>query len=357
MATSRHENNFDALRLAAATIIIVAHAYSLSVGYASIPPGDPVLLIGCAALGALFVTSGYLITASWETSTSAGGFVWKRFLRVVPALVPMIFITLFIIGPMMTSLPLSEYYASLFSVQGILSVPFFENGAVIGLFQGNPVPFVNSSLWTIPVEVFMYGIVAVCGVTGLLRKRGVIPGLILLNLLIWIPWYFDPRLGKVRFTLYFLIGAYLYLHRHRVVYDARIAGVLLAVLALSTLTPFVTAAGVLCIPYLTLYFAQAPIPFLSGFGKAGDFSYGMYIYHYPLQQAVIQVTQDGVAVPVLTALSLAMTFPLAFLSWHLVERRALALKKASPSELVRAYRVRAEALLYAGGANRDPTRR
>ncbi|WP_301665353.1 acyltransferase family protein [Methanoculleus frigidifontis] len=352
MATGRHENNFDALRLAAATIIVVAHAYSLSVGYASIPAGDPVILVGCAALGALFVTSGYLITASWETTATAGQFVWKRFLRVVPALVPLIFVTLFVIGPVMTSLPLSGYFASLFSLQGILSVPFFENGAMLGLFQENPVSFVNSSLWTIPVEVFMYGIVAVCGVTGLLRRRGVVPGLILLNLLVWIPWYADPRLGKVRFTLYFLIGAYLYLHRNRIVYDARVAGLLLAVLALSTLTPYVTAAGVLCIPYLTLYAAHAPIPLLSGVGRAGDFSYGMYIYHYPLQQAVIQATQDALAVPVLAALSLAMTFPLAFLSWHLVERRALALKKTSAGEVVRAYRVRAEALLYPGGGIR-----
>jgi len=349
MVPGRHENNFDALRLGAATVIIVVHAYVLAIGYAHLSVNDPFLLAGYTALGALFVTSGYLITASWETTTSPRQFVWKRSLRVVPALVPLIFLTLFVIGPMMTSLSLSEYYASLFSVQGILSVPFFENGALIGLFQDNPVSFVNGSLWTIPAEVFMYGIVAVCGVTGILRRRGVVEGLILLNLLVWLPWFFDPRMAKVRFTLYFLIGAYLYLHERRIVYDVRIAGVLLVVLVLSTLTPYVAATGVLCIPYLTLYFAQAPIPFLSSVGKAGDFSYGMYLYHYPLQQVMIQATQDALAVPVLAALSLAMTFPLAFLSWHLIERRALALKKTSPTEIFRVYRMRTEALLHTGG--------
>lgn len=353
MNPGRHENNFDALRFAAAAVVIVAHAYSLSLGYARIRPDDPVLMVGCAALAALFVTSGYLITASWETTSSPGRFIWKRFLRVVPALVPMVFITLFIIGPLMTTLPLSGYYTSLFSWQALVSAPFFENGAMIGLFQGNPVTNVNSSLWTIPVEVFMYGIVAICGVTGLLSRRGVVPGLILVNLLIWLPWYADPSLGKVRFTLYFLVGAYLYLHRERIVYDARIAGVLLAVLLLATATPYVTAAGVLCIPYLTLYFAHLPIPFLGGFGRAGDFSYGMYIYHYPLQQAVIQATQDAVAAPVLAVLSFAMTFPLAYLSWNLVERRALGLKNTPPSALARAYRLRVETLLSGGLAGGD----
>jgi len=113
--------------------------------------------MGQAALATFFVISGYLIPISWESTASPLRFAWKRFLRIVPALVPALFITLFIIGPLMTSLPPAEYYGALFSLEGFFSVPFFEDGGVIGLFQENPVTYVNGSLWVIPVEVVMYG--------------------------------------------------------------------------------------------------------------------------------------------------------------------------------------------------------
>jgi len=99
-------------------------------------------------------------------------------------------------------------------------------------------------------------------------------------------------MAKVRFTLYFLIGAYFSLHRRHITYRPLIAGILLVVLGLSVLTPHPPVAGVVCIPYLVLYAAQIRIPLLNNFGRAGDFSYGMYVYHYPIQQALIQISGE-----------------------------------------------------------------
>ncbi len=353
----RFSNNFDFLRFAAAAVIVVMHAYALRLGYVGIGMYDPVALMGQAGLAILLVTSGYLIAMSWESTASPRRFAWKRFLRVVPALIPEIFLTLFIIGPLMTSLPLGEYFGALFSPAGLATIPFFENGSVIGLFQGNPWTYVNGSLWTIPVEVLMYGVVAALGIAGLLRRWGAIPAVAAINILLWLYWFDDPRMAKVRFTLYFLIGAYLYLHRERIAYRPAFAGALLLMLALSALTPYLTVAGVLCIPYLVVYAAHLPVPYLNNFGRPGDFSYGIYIYHYPIQQTIIQVTENTLLLPALCGLSFLVTFAFAFLSWHVVEKRALALKKISPADVVRAYRVRAEALLSAGSVWRDATRR
>ncbi|PKL57136.1 MAG: acyltransferase [Methanomicrobiales archaeon HGW-Methanomicrobiales-6] len=335
----RFSNNFDFLRFAAAAVIVVTHAYALRLGYVGIGMYDPVMLMAQAGLAALLVTSGYLITASWESTASPLRFAWKRFLRVVPALVLAVLVTLFVIGPLLTSLPPGEYFGALFSPAGLATAPFFENGSAIGLFQDNPWTYVNGSLWTIPVEVMMYGVVAALGIAGLLHRWGAIPALAVVNTLVWIYWFDDPRMAKVRFTLYFLIGAYLYLHRERIAYRPVIAGALLLLLGLSALTPYVTVAGVIAIPYLTIYAAHLPVPFLNTFGRPGDFSYGIYIYHYPVQQALIQVTGNALLLPALCGLSFLATFALAFLSWHAVEKRALAAKGLGTDDLRRKLRL------------------
>ncbi|NLM28854.1 MAG: acyltransferase [Methanomicrobiales archaeon] len=336
---ARFSNNFDLLRFVAATAVIVTHAYVLSVGYSNMRLYDPILLMGQAALAVFFVISGYLIPVSWESTASLPRFAWKRFLRIIPALVPVVLITLFVIGPLMTSLPPVDYYSTLFTLEGISSVPFFENGGVIGLFQDNPVPLVNGSLWVIPVEIAMYGVVAVLGLAGLLRRRGAIIGLAAINILLWIAWFDDPRASKIRFTLYFLIGAYFSLHRREITYRPLIAGILLLVLALSVLTPYPLVAGVICIPYLVLYAAHIRIPLLNTFGRAGDFSYGMYIYHYPILQALIQISGDSLSLPALSGISFLIVLPLAFLSWHAIEKRALAAKNLDLADLRRIFRL------------------
>ena len=182
----------------------------------------------------------------------------------------------------------------------------------------------------------MYGVVAALGLAGLLYRWGTIPALAVVNALAWMYWFDDPRMAKVRFTIYFLIGAYLYIHRERIAYRPVAAGGLLLVLGLSALTPYVTVAGVIAIPYLTIYAAHLPVPFLNTFGRAGDFSYGIYIYHYPVQQVLIQATANTLLLPALCGLSFAVTFALAFLSWHVVEKRALAVKNLGTADLRRA---------------------
>ncbi len=335
----RFSNNFDFLRFAAAAVIVVTHAYALRLGYVGIGLDDPFVLTGQAALAVLLVTSGYLIAASWESTASASRFAWKRFLRVVPALIPLIFLTLFVIGPLMTNLPLTGYFGALFSPAGIATVPFFENGSAVGLFQENPWTYVNGSLWTIPVEVFMYGVVAALGISGLLRQWGAVPAVAAVNILAWMYWFDDPRMSKIRFTLYFLVGAYLYLHRERIAYRPVVAGGLLLLLGFSAMTPYAAVAGVIAIPYLTIYAAHLPVPFLNTFGRPGDFSYGIYIYHYPVQQMLIQVTANTLLLPALCGLAFLATFVLAFLSWHVIEKRALAAKDLGTADLRRKLRL------------------
>ena len=112
---ARFSNNFDFLRFVAVTAIIVTHAHSLTMGYPHLQLSAPFLLPVHGAPAAFFVLRGDLSPVSWESTASLPRFAWKRFLRIVPPLIPAVFITLFIIGPLMTSLPPGEYYSVLCS--------------------------------------------------------------------------------------------------------------------------------------------------------------------------------------------------------------------------------------------------
>ncbi|MDD4256122.1 MAG: acyltransferase, partial [Methanofollis sp.] len=288
METSRrHANNFDFLRLSAALVIIVSHAYALLIGYGAIPGNSPAVLVGQAALASLFVISGYLIPQSWMAQPDVKRFFWKRFLRVFPALVPALVFTFLLIGPVATTLPLADYFMTLFSPFTLASFDAVWNGSALGLFQSNPVTFVNASLWTIPVEFVMYILVALLGVAGLLRRKDILLSLIAIDVAIWMAVSGDPGLAKVRFTLYFLIGAYLAVHHRDHRYDPATAAVLAVVLVAASQTPYVLFLAFVAVPYIVLAVAHLGVPALNRFGNRGDFSYGVYIYAYPIQQMIV----------------------------------------------------------------------
>ncbi|WP_342679327.1 acyltransferase [Methanofollis sp. UBA420] len=328
METSRrHANNFDFLRLSAALVIIISHAYALQIGYGAIPGNSPAVLVGQAALAGLFVISGYLIPQSWMTQPDVKRFFWKRSLRVFPALVPALIFTFLLVGPLATTLPLVDYFMTLFSPFTLASFDSVWNGSALGLFQSNPVTFVNASLWTIPVEFMMYILVALLGVAGLLRRKDVLLALIAIDFAIWMVVSGDPGLAKVRFTLYFLIGAYLAVHHRGRRYDPATAGVLAVALVAASPTPFALFLALVAVPYIVLAVAHLGVPALNRFGNRGDFSYGVYIYAYPIQQMIVLYLGTSMPLWLFSGLSVLLTFPLAYASWHLVEKKALALKQ------------------------------
>jgi peptidoglycan/LPS O-acetylase OafA/YrhL len=323
----RHANNFDFLRLAAALVIIVSHAYALQVGYAAMPTYVPLVLVGQFALASLFVISGYLIPQSWMAQPDVKQYFWKRSLRVFPALVPALIFTFLIVGPLATTLPLADYFMTLFSPFTLAALDSVWDGSALGLFQSNPVTFVNASLWTIPVEFAMYVLVALLGVAGLLRRRDVHLTLIVLDFVLWMAVYWDPGLAKVRFTLYFLIGAYLAVHHRDHRYDPATAAVLAVALVAASQTPYVLFLALVAVPYIVLAVAHIGVPALNSFGSRGDFSYGVYIYAYPVQQMIVLYFGPSMPLWLFSAISILLTFPLAYASWHLVEKKALALKQ------------------------------
>ena len=105
-----------------------------------------------------------------------------------------------------------------------------------------------------------------------------------------------------------------------------------AVVALWAVTVLLRGTEIAIIPYLlalsytTLVVASLPWPILTGWGRFGDLSYGMYQFAFPVQQTIVHVAGPSLPLGVNIAVCFAVTLVLAALSWHFVERPALALK-------------------------------
>lgn len=334
-------NNFDFLRFAAASLVLFSHSYALSGNSVS----EPLLRLtgyesgGGLAVSIFFVISGYLVTASFLRSRCWRDFLIKRSLRLMPGLTAAVLFAVFVVGPLSTTLPLGEYFSATGTWLHLSNAIFVIRHALPGVFEQNPFPVaVNGSLWTLPVEAVMY-LLLLCGGTAGLLTRGVVTGItccwlagtILADQTTALAFLPLPRQHQVYFLLklgaYFFSGASLYLWREKVPLHAGIAGACLA----ATILTFKSGLGPFCLqialPYLIIYAACSPLPVLRDFGRFGDFSYGIYLFAFPVQQLVISRWQGQVDLVAYMAVSFCLTFVLAVISWKLIESPALRLKR------------------------------
>lgn len=153
-SVTKHSDNLTFLRLFAALMVIYGHSFPLT-GFSS--PGYLMNGVQTIAVKAFFVISGYLVTESWLRDQDFSRFAIKRLLRIVPALLFLVIFTAFIVGPILTHLPIGEYLGSGGAFRYLWNALFFPIYDLPGVFPDNIYPVaVNGSLWTLPVELSMY---------------------------------------------------------------------------------------------------------------------------------------------------------------------------------------------------------
>lgn len=342
------DNNFNLIRLVAAFAVLVSHSYPLTGAAASEPFRSLSLgmTLGEFAVNIFFVTSGFLVFASLKRSDNVGEFAAARAVRIFPGLLAMLVFVVGVLGPVLSSLSLIDYLvhpetrAYAWTNATLLpTIVLTGHDWLPGLFTENPFRnAVNGSLWTLPIEVVLYlGLAGLWVFSWAARGRrsalfmlsvlGVGAGLLAVALLVHFKtgaWY-----GKVADMGYmFFCGAGLYVLRARVDLSARGAGFALAALLFSAWfhQDLFYLACLLLLPYLLLYVAYVPAGRIRAINRLGDYSYGIYIYAFPLQQAVATLV-PGVAPWQMTVLAGSATVACAVLSWHLVEQRGLAFRR------------------------------
>jgi peptidoglycan/LPS O-acetylase OafA/YrhL len=269
------------------------------------------------------------------TTASPWRFLAKRALRIYPGLAVCILFCAFVLGPLATSLPLARYFRSGGVYDFVLSnlaLNVEHNGLPGVRFTGFAVgDIVDGPLWSLPCEVVMYLIVLGLGTLRLLRLWVLLPLLALGLGCLWLDTAASPYfIGSVGWLLaFFVAGMILYRLRDSGVFDGRLA--LLALIGLVASVPLgrFLLFFPLCGAYLVLYLAlDRRLPVVPA-ARFGDLSYGLYIYGWPVQQALLQASGGRLAWWQLFPLALAGAAGLAFLSWHLVEKPALRLKPRS----------------------------
>jgi peptidoglycan/LPS O-acetylase OafA/YrhL len=203
-----------------------------------------------------------------------------------------------------------------------------------GAFAANPYPtVVNGSLWTLPVELRFYIVLALAGILGLLAHRVLWAVAVIAALTAMLTWpaYAVGLLDShgsaivVLLAALFLLGSLAYAWRDAVPVSLVAA---LAALGLIAWNPGGYPRGALFAPLLTyvvLVAAYHPRLRLRAFNRLGDYSYGLYVYSFPIQQTLDERVV-GIAPLPLFACALPLTLVVAMLSWHALEQPALGLK-------------------------------
>lgn len=331
------DNNLTFVRLFAALLVIYSHAFD----FLDLPKP---LFLGYHTLGPLgvwvfFAVSGYLVAQSWEHDPHMGRFLLRRALRIFPALAVCIALTVLLLGPAVTSLPLADYFQHPATTGYFTNVALYITYYLPGVFEQNRIPnAVNGSLWSLPAEFAMYLGLAIFSWGRKIRLGWwCIAGLLAALNLYWLPTasemlviYRTDMRQLVICGIYFWVGV-LY-QQYRVDRLFNMTSAMLAMLIWISLTRWPTAfvvGGWFLLPFIVLSFGlttQSPLAKLTRF----DYSYGVYIYAFPIQQTVVLFFPQ-LNVWTHTLVAIGLTLPLAAASWHFVEKTALRLKPKNPN--------------------------
>ena len=328
------DNNFNLIRFLAAIAVLVSHAWPITGGAGTIEPLQAGLghSLGSLAVFIFFALSGFFIAGSYERSKSALRFTMARAARLFPGLAVSLIFVAFVMGPVVSDLGLGTYLthpetgAFVLRNLGLVNLQY----SLPGVFDTLPYPTVEGSIWTLVYEVLCYGMVFAVGVLGLLIRRRAMFAVFVIYALVWcapllVRVELHPSIAHLRnLSLPFVVGVAFWVWRDRVVLSVPICVgmIVAAIVAHETALSYPTL--VLALSYGAFWLGHVPRGIVRRFNRLGDYSYGIYIYAFPLQGLAIWLW--GPMGPALNiALALPMTLICAVASWHWVERPALVL--------------------------------
>ncbi|MBS1914781.1 MAG: acyltransferase [Bacteroidetes bacterium] len=332
-------NNFTLIRLIAAMMVVKLHSYSLTT-HVKGQYDDYSFHLHQLGLPVFFFISGLLVSQSFEKSSSWKNFVWKRFLRIYPAAWLSIFACAFILGPIVTTWNITDYFSNSVFFQFLTSAFLVEIKYVLpGVFEhslmGNP--SVNSSLWTITLELKLYLLILIWGVLKTRYKNFILAVVMIVTLIlgqffrdeaeiVLSKFFHKPILlfGYLNFGVLFLAGIFCNIYKKKIIIKPWWMPAITILLLLIYLKNMLVITFFL-VPLMTLYIATIKVSFFKKITPKADLSYGIYVFAFPVQQLVANYIkpQDSWT---FFFLSILFVLPLAVFSWYVVEKKALQLK-------------------------------
>jgi peptidoglycan/LPS O-acetylase OafA/YrhL len=323
------------MRIILAVSVLVWHSLQVAYGIPAAlaawdtPFGIPLATI----LPAFFALSGFLVSGSLYRNHNLKSFLALRVIRIFPALVVEVTLAALVLGPIFTTLPLSEYFTDYKFRSYFLNMIGYIHYMLPGVFENNPEPsIINSQLWTVPFELECYLLIAVAAILGVFKKpKFIIPFFILVTVLV-MAWNAARGVspapaggvnGRV-LVLCFFAGVMMYSFKDKIPLKASWA-VVAAIVAIALIRaptgPAVYATYLMPIfaAYATVYVGLLN-PGRSVVIDSGDYSYGVYLYSFPVQQAVVHLFGSPGGWIGNVAISLPLTVLFALFSWWCVEK-------------------------------------
>lgn len=335
-ALERENNNMDIFRLLAATAVIVGHTYALSP-----QPGakDIVEQIfgftysGAYAVKIFFFLSGLVVTNSLLEKKNWFNFLLMRFFRLVPGLIVAVSLSAFLLGPLVTTNSIGEYFHSketyLYVAQNsVLKATY----SLPGVFTNTPYQHVvNGSLWTLRWEVWCYLVLIAFFLLGAFKHKTTILVLfIVLTVEILLPerlllksltnnpeWFLPPWC--------FAFGALLaaYKTEFQISREKAAAAVLACLLLKGTL---LFEISLYLATFLSLLWLST-VPIVKKLRPSSDISYGVYLWGFPVQQTLVFYTGVELGIFPHMVLAILITYFLGWTSWHVVEKPSMNIAK------------------------------
>lgn len=332
---------FDFMRLFLAFAVIGWHSIPITQGNSDALRSEPWWILVYAMVPVFFALSGFLVTGSAMRLT-AMPFLASRALRIVPALFVDTAISVLLFGAVLTSLPLSEYFTHPDTLKYWLNVVGEIHYDLPGVFLDNPGRAVNGSLWTIKPELGCYAIMLALIATGMVRRWQIVLAALVAVLAASMvaqsipgdfPGRFDLAGDVSKLVIFFLAGSLTFHLRDRIPLSPWLAGggaafmLVCAIIGPGDLWNDRLFMILSCplLTYLLVWLGMQPLPKLPIYSR-GDYSYGIYLYGFPIQQVIVSIT--GNHDPLMNfALTIIPVTVMAMLSWHVVEKPTLKLRK------------------------------
>ncbi|PZM17249.1 acyltransferase family protein [Rhizobium tubonense] len=345
---------FDFLRVFLSLSVLLTHSYLIVLGTDGPFGAGYAKTFHDALIPMFFALSGFLITGS-ATRLSLSNFLLNRGARIVPALAMDIFISALILGPLLTTVSLSTYFGSYEFRAYFANLLGLIHFILPGVFESNPFPAtVNGSLWTIPFELGCYVLMSFMIVSGVISRKwkllafAAVIGAIIFGLRMAdfnpltatgielfnsdgfktaIHHYTWPLWAHI--YVYFLVGCVAFIWKEHIPYSISLFVLALFIVVLSTGDRFGVSTDLtrlVPLVYITVFVGITEIPSVPFFDQ-GDYSYGIYLYGYPLQQALVYLFPRTFSPISHFLVSGVLVTGVAWMSWHWFEKPILRMRK------------------------------
>ena len=330
------DNNLNFIRFIAATLVIYCHSFPFSLGdgntdiLSAFSKGQ--MTFGGLAVSVFFLFGGFLIAKSVQRLKKAGPYFKARISRIFPCLFVVVTLCALVLGPVITTLSVKEYYTNPETYKYLLNSVFVLVHDLPGVFTENVYnSTVNGPLWTLPVEFLCYIACFIVYKLGLLTEKKMkwtIPMVIVGYIGVWYIFRNNSLIfGAVRPALLFYIGMFCYVYRDKIKLKLSIAILSLLGFMISCILGVLNITVYFCLPYVLLYLAFGTKKKLSSFGTKAELSYGMYLFGCPLQQTVTMLFGGSMNPMINFIIVLPIDIILAYILYLLVEKPVANLMK------------------------------